>query len=182
MERKIIKKSDSEDNRPFVYGERLHKNFHNEVRIDPDSLDEEYMRLGQTIQTVSDELAFAISRRDLAKLDVKKAIAELDTQIRQKPSDGRVTDTAVLRQIEKSTRIIDLEKKVIEANEIVSRLFGIKESFQVKTNALDYMVKLYSTSYFARTSGQKGERELGDVTADHARSVAGLERRKRMPE
>lgn len=162
--------------------------------IDKNNLDEEFTRAPEMFHRVADLYSRAQLDHASIKVDIENMEADLYIQFRQKAEEEReqeiaagekpekVTDTAINRKINASKKIRGLQKSLMEANERVSRLGALKESYQQRGYALNNLTTLYTSNYWQKESGGKLRSEIKEDLADRGRHATGKLRRERRGE
>ena len=138
------------------------------LRIDEHALDDACQRQPELFQRVSDELTFAISRRDEAKIIVAEVEAAVDLEIRNKGREReKLTDRGIAAMVRIDRRVQTASREHLRLAHEAARLASLKESFQQRSYMLKEMTKLYLASYFgditqtADTSQIKTARAVG---------------------
>lgn len=157
------------------------REFEDNLRFDRDALDDALMGQPDLFYRVSTELAMAISRRDGLKLQLEQDIAELDKQIRRKADDAgdKITEKAILSEIEVAPKIIDAKRRMGDASLTVAKLSALKEAYQQRSYAIKDMCGLYVANYFSTQAGTGARNDATTRHADDNRGRAGEARRNR---
>ncbi len=141
--------------------EKKVKSIDQELGIDPDALDVEWLNQPRVFMKYSEMVAQAKLEVDMAKEDLDVVKAELDRDIRSNPEAfgiAKIVEAVV-------TNTIILQVKYAEANTILFQakykaeiLASAVKAFDQRKKALENLVTLFGQSYFA---GPKEPRNLG---------------------
>ncbi|MBN2570509.1 MAG: hypothetical protein JXA68_00155 [Ignavibacteriales bacterium] len=138
-------------------------NYEQDMYIDEDFLDMEFLDQPSLMVKYSTMLADAKRERDLAKeaLDLKKA--EIDRDVRNNPDNydlAKITETAILNVILSDDTYKEANKIYNDANYEVNVLQGVVSAIEHRKSALENLVKLYGQNYFAGPSIPHDLKEL----------------------
>lgn len=152
------------------------------VVIDKHSLDECWVEQPDIFWRVSDQLAKANNHRDRLKLERDRVITEVGAEKREdaeaeveRAKKGRVSETAIAREIELDDRVVEARDNYQRAVYQAERWLALKESFQQRSYALKDLSNLHLANYYQTNSG--GDRR--DNQADEVRRRGGEQRRQR---
>lgn len=127
--------------------------YESDLAIDINALDYEWVRQASLAQKYGAEVANAIYDRDLKKKALKLKSAELDLDIRQSWTEWgfqtKPTETAIANTILADEEVQKLDDELIELNSEVNRLTDIRNDFEHKRVALEYLSRLFLAGYFA---------------------------------
>ena len=133
-------------------GSMAKSSYKEDIKIDQYNLDIEWTKQASIYQKYCRLLAEAIYDRDKKKSEIEIAKSKLELRIRKVPQKfklDKVTDNAILSCLNSNELIIEKQNELMELNYHISRLTGIKSSFEHKKTALEYVTKLYLAGYFA---------------------------------
>jgi len=149
------------------------------LRIDKHALDDMHQAQPELLFEVSEKLTLAISRRDAAKTALAQAEAQADAEIREnaRTSEEKITEKSIEAQIKLDGDVIKAQRTLIDLNQEVGILFGLKEAFVDRRNALDSITKLFLSNYFDRLPS-RGDRELRGNQASEAQSAQSRQRQR----
>jgi len=157
----------------------------NDFRIDKLNLDMECIRQAELYKEYSDNLASAVFNRDKCKEELAVLKAEVDSEIRADPSEygfesARPTEAAILNTVIQDSRVVKKTEEFLELSHQVNILTGSKGAMEQKKTALELIVKLYVSGYWAdphvsKTDGEQFEKKVVDEE-----SVKELESNPRM--
>lgn len=138
-------------------------NFEEDINIDPDALDVEWLRQSNLYIKYSEALSKA--RRYLDKLKDKLDVmrSEFDLAIRKDPAkyfgkDFKLTENAVQSKIMSFSEYREVQENILEAKYNVDVLSAAVRSLEQKKESLENLVKLLGMQYFA---SPKEPRNLG---------------------
>jgi len=135
-------------------------NYEEDITIDPDGLDVEWLRQATLMMRYAQLSAKARRTLDLAKERLELVKAQLDSEIRTNPEKyglTKVTEGAVASTIITHDKYKDASDALIEAQFQVNITFGVVKAIDGKKEALENLVKLNGQQYFA---GPKSPRDL----------------------
>jgi len=157
----------------------------NDFRIDKLNLDMECIRQAELYKEYSDNLASAVFNKDKCKEELAVLKAEVDSEIRADPSEYgfesvRPTETAIINAVIQDSRVVKKTEEYLESCYQVNVLEGSKWAMEQKKTALELIVKLYVSGYWAdphvsKTDGEQFEKQVVDEE-----SVKELESNPRM--
>lgn len=155
------------------------------LRIDRNDLDGDLMRQAQHFFDVSEQLVYAIDRRDTAHDELKRTAAKLGLRIRTELEEKgeKVTETRVDSEVRKTKEYQAAKTADLEASKEASLWEALKESFKSRGFALGELCGLYSSNYFqpdsAKAKGGAGATEQARYEQNKQRLAAG---RKKLQE
>jgi hypothetical protein len=130
-------------------------NYEQDVNIDPDSLDTEWLEQPRLMMKYAKAAANAKKRVDQAKEQVEVTKAELDRDIRTNP-DGfgisKITETVVQNTITLQAGYQEVMADYIEAKYEFDFARYAVQAMQERKDALENLVKLHGMQYFAGPS------------------------------
>lgn len=127
----------------------LYTHLEDRLEVDRYALDDELIAQPKTYLEVAKAVALAISRRDAAKVAIKRVEADADKRIRKRleASGEKGTEAIVKRET-------DLDKAVQAAQDEYNRLclaadewIALKESWMMRSYALKDLVVLHQSAY-----------------------------------
>lgn len=158
------------------------------LRIDKHALDDMHQAQPELLFDVSEQLTLAISRRDTAKMELAQAEAEADKAIREeaRTAEKKITEKEVEAQVKMDDDVDAAQRTLLDLNQDVGILFGLKEAFVDRRNALDSITKLYMANYYDRKQQDRpssGERDLRSAQAADSQAQQNRQRsERRVPE
>lgn len=142
------------------------------LEIDEHNLEKEWAEHSQIYYRFALELADAKTKLDEAKAQLDLVKAELDTQIRADPEKyniERISEAAINNAILQQP-IYKLEHKAyLKANEAVRVLEAMTRALEHRKRALQSMVELYLSNYYAEPRLPEGSQEAYEQQAHKAR-------------
>lgn len=128
-----------------------------DIHIDQDALDLEWLQQPQLAFKYNEEYAQARREADEAKEALEVVKAEVGLDIRKNPSaytgeDKKPTEDAVKSLITIDERVRKAEKRFAQAKETQSLVWAAVTAIDTKKSALEALVKLHGQSYFAGPS------------------------------
>ncbi len=143
--------------------------YQNDLLIDKNRLDEEWIQQPSKMMRYSVELAQAIYNRNRSKENLDVIEASLDAEARREPAPaglGKATETAIKNWI----KLQDTYREALEAYHDtdleVNLIQGAVNDINANRNALPDLVKLYLSGYWSEPRlGQDGKtiREAGET-------------------
>lgn len=141
------------------------------VIIDKHNLDEAWVEQPDIFWRVSDQLARARNNREKAKLARDQVITTVGAQMREdaeaaveKAGKGRVSETALSRDIELDDRVQQARADYQRHVYTVDRWEALKESFSQRSYALKDLTGLHIANYYQTNSGgDRREQAAGRV-------------------
>lgn len=145
----------------------MEHNYSEEVKIDFENLEAEWLTQPSLVNYYNDLYAEAIFLRDQAKLKLEFKVAKMDLKVRNKPHlfgfGGKPTEAAIKNTvlIHKITQKYNL--KLAKAQKHVNSMLGIKTSLDNRKKALENLVSMRITGVNADPKNivkklkQKGE-------------------------
>ena len=135
-------------------------NYEKDIRIDPDSLDVEWLRQAELVKKYGVHQANTRKEMDEMKETLEAVKAKLDMRIRSEPeafglpkvTEGAIQSTIILQEEYKEAMAEYSEAKY--ENDVA---LSVVEAFRHKKSALENLVQLLQSSYFA---GPKSPRDL----------------------
>lgn len=155
-------------------------NYEDDLRIDPNALDIEWLDQPKLYMQYAEEAADASREVDKTKERLEVTRAELDGEIRSKAEDKgekKPTEGAILMQIQTHPRYQQAISDFNEAKYNQNMMNAAVKAFEQRKVALENLVRLHGSSYFA---GPSIPRELTQEFIDSSRSkrVASKSREK----
>ena len=134
-----------------------------DLRIDKYALDKEWLEQPQRYQIYSEFEARAEKEQDEARRNLDLVRAELDSDIRQNPSEyslkEKPTEAAISNVILSQEKYKDAQQRYIDAKYNLNVLTGNTKSFEHRKSALENLVKLSLSGYYSRPVSPTKEHE-----------------------
>lgn len=128
------------------------------LRIDRNNLDGEWVEQPQLFHDVCEGAAYAVSRRDQLKNEVKQVDAKLANRLRKKlAEEGKVTKDMLEARVEAHEEHTEAVKLYSTAAFEVDQWAALKEAFGQRLKALEYLVDLFKAGYFQAGSSKAGQ-------------------------
>ena len=127
-------------------------NWKQDVEIDPENLDREWVRQASLFGRYCELLADAHRQLDLKKEKLVMVDAKLGLEIRTNPNKyglDKVTEAGVNSILVLQEEHKELEKELIDLRYDVEVLTGAVRSLDQKKSALENLVRLHGQNYFA---------------------------------
>lgn len=151
-----------------------------DMKIEPDELDLEWLGQPQLMVKYSAKLAEAKERRDLMKEEVDLMRAECDRDIRKAPEKfglEKITETAVSNAILTIDDYKDAQEQLRRANYDVNVLQGVVSAIEQRKAALENMVRLLGQNYFAGPSIPRNLQEEMELKQKESNKKVKLKRK-----
>jgi len=148
--------------------------FKNDIDIDPEALDVEWLRQPRLMGDWCERRADARAEADRAKERRDVVYAELDREVRMEPEKfglEKITESAVSNAIKLDARYREAFEEHIEATHAAEVCDAAVRAFDHKKTALETLVRLHGQQYFA---GPSVPRDL----AEEARNLIDDQRRE----
>jgi hypothetical protein len=157
------------------------------IRIDKHALDDMWQNHPDLFHRVAKQQVWWNSEADRLKSDLERAKGEKYNDLRQAAvkkgetlGKGGMTEAAFNSEVANDKGIIKLSQEMLEARREANRWLALKESYEQRKWALQGLVSLYISGYYADTTGEKSTRQ---ITQHHASDAAearteALQRRK----
>lgn len=155
----------------------METDFKDDVFIDPNALDVEWLRQPTLMLKYAQEEAEAAKREDVERERLDAVKAELDKEIRSNPDKfdiSKTTESAILSAILLHPSYKEVSEKYIQAKYESKMAKAATRAIEMKKDALENLVKLYGQQYFA---GPKAPR---DIDKEWERKVREREINKKM--
>lgn len=125
-----------------------------DIQIDKNMLDEEWIKQPLLYMDYSQELAQKIKERDQAKDKINVLKAEIDDEIREiaKNTGNKITEAYISNQIQLRKEYKDACQNWIDKNEEVNILDSVKEALNHKKKALENLTQLFFANYYSSSS------------------------------
>lgn len=132
----------------------MSSDYENEMRIDPDALDVEWLGHSSLTEKYGRLLADARFEVDVAKEDLDVVKAEVDGDIRENPlkytgEDKKPTEAAISNLTTMHKRVRDAERRLAEAKRNAGYLQAAVNACDARKKALENLVHLLNQNYFA---------------------------------
>ena len=159
----------------------LRSQFLSDVRINKNQLEMDWLRQPSLYQKYSEVEAEAMLNRDLAKEDLDKTRADLESKIRKDPKNydiERSTDSVIQSVITKQEEYQKMAEAYIRAKYELSVVTAMVRAIEHKKDALQNLVKLWCAGYYAtpKVSHEEGgdvEEKVEGVVHDSIRKQLG---------
>jgi hypothetical protein len=141
--------------------------YEKDMYIDENILDVELLEQPSLMAKYSRMLAEAQRDRDLAKERLDLIKAEIDLDIRDNPQNyklAKTTEAAITNCILMEEDYQNAQKEWNEANFQVNVLHGVIKAIENRKSALENLVKLFLSNYFA---GPALPHDISDVRKEH---------------
>jgi len=133
-----------------------------DLRIDENSLDEEWVNQPRLYFRYAEKLALAKRRLEEIKNELEVTRADLDQSIRSNP-DGfgieKVTEAAISAAIQDSTEYKKVQKEIIDAKHKADIYAAAVQALDHRRAALEGLVKLFLANYFSKPRADAGDEE-----------------------
>jgi len=148
-----------------------------ELTIDQNKLEDACRNHPDLLYEVGKQLSLLISRRDQAKKNLKVAEAEADLEIRRKfEGEKKPTETEIGHRVQLDDDVLEATDALLELERQVGETWAMKEAFQARGSAIEFLIKLYLGNYY----GSDVERPTRDIrTADAVVARRALSERRR---
>lgn len=169
----MAKKSrDEEVKTPSYYRER--------VRIDQDELDRCCAEQPELYSEISEQITNSVSARDQLAHDLAQKIAEVENKLRRKATknEEKLTDKAVIAQVESDEEVIDLKEQLLQAKSAVLAWQGIRADFDMRRDMLKLLTQQFGDNYWSRESISASSRRYDAGEADKVKRETGKQRRR----
>jgi hypothetical protein len=139
--------------------------YNSDVKIDPNALDDEWLRQADLMRKYSVQVADFLQQKERAEEELNVCKADLDKDIRSDP-DGynitapKITETVIINTIYIQAVYRDAAEKVSDVTHEWNVAKAMVTSIDHKKTALECLVKLHGQSYFA---GPKVPKTLGST-------------------
>jgi len=147
------------------------------VRIDPHSLDSEWLKQPGLVKHYATLQADARQDYEDANVNLDLVTAELDRDVRANPEKhglAKPTEKSIASVIQVSDAFADAKQTVIEARHHMDVVQAVVSALDHKKRALEKLVDLFLADYFSRPSASEESKE------DVGRMVKRSARRKGM--
>lgn len=135
-------------------------NYEDDIRIDEGALDVEWLEQPGLMMKYTRVSAQMRMESDLAKERLDVVRAQIDKEIRENPEKfgiEKITETVVLNTIVVDLRYRQKNKEYLEAKYEAELAMGAVRAFEQRKEALENLVRLHGTQYFA---GPKMPRDI----------------------
>jgi len=161
---------------------------YDDLDVDKNNLDEEWMRQPRLYFNYSMKLADAIRERDKlkAKFDLRRSEIMEDIRVNPHSYDmGKLTDASILSKAITQSEYQDSLNQLNEAERAVNILQGAVWAAQHKKSSLEYLTRLFLANYYAEdvhvTDRQKEEfleKQVSQATREGLQNNPRLRRRQ----
>jgi hypothetical protein len=142
------------------------------LKIDKHALDVELEDHSVLLFKISEAFVEAAAHRDMLKEHLATTDAELDSVVRKKKVDGRLTNDMVAACIQTHPRHEEASTAYLDAKKEADLLFALKEAFQSRGYMIRDLCSLFTANYFEEAS-VKPTRDTGRTTYMAARAKRG---------
>ena len=140
--------------------------------INKNNLDEEWVKQPEQYHQAADELVDARDAYERAQAELKVIEAELDSAIRQDPTQfglEKVTETALERVIIRQRRFVKAQEEMFRAKHVMGLCQVEVSTLDHRKTALENLTKLRLADYFSEPRPPKEDRErLQAAERNHA--------------
>jgi hypothetical protein len=149
-----------------------------DLKIDEYALNDVCREHPTLLYRVARELTFAISRRDAAKVELKKIEGRMTLSMRgQARDDGeKITVDEIKALVWDSKQYVAAADQLAMRQEQVGEWAALKEGYDQRSYALNHMVDLYLANYYGNIERRESSEER-DRNADRARERLDAMRR-----
>jgi hypothetical protein len=136
--------------------------FRTHLTINKESLDEDITVQSDLFFRVSEAYAFACSRRDAAKEQVKQVDAKMDLEIRQDAVDNgvKLTEGKITNLVAASVEHLEAASEHLDFIEEVNIFGSLKEAFSQRSYMLRELVELYCVGYYSDPDYVRNKAEM----------------------
>jgi hypothetical protein len=148
------------------------------LEIDEHALDIALREHPDLVYDVTQELALAVSHRDMAKLELDEIEAEIDKDIRKDASinDEKVTEKEVESIKKTHQKVKAANRKFLEEKFNAAKWTALKDAYEQRSYALSKLVDLYLTSYFSTNENTTGSSRFKQTNAENIKRANALKR------
>lgn len=142
------------------------------LKIDKHALDDELIEQPQRYRDVSEAYALAISRRDMAKDELKTTEARLYVEIKRNndKSGDKCTNDMLNALVQSNSKRATVAKAYFDAALEADKWEALQNAFDQRSFVLRSLVSLHLGSYFSESSASSPQaRELQDREHDDRR-------------
>lgn len=142
------------------------------LQIDENALDQCLVEQPDLFWKVAKRHAVAISDRDGAKKNLAEIEAEVDVEIRKvaRNRENRITEKEIESIKRKDAQVERATRKLGSVNHEVLLLAALKDAFEMRSDALKDLVKLFIASYYEESSQDKAQRGLRNEKVEQRRA------------
>ena len=155
-------------------------NYNEDLKIDILELDKEWAYQPRKLMQWSELLAEAKKSMRKIKTEIPVKEAEIELQIRKNPTAfttiEKITESVIKACVETHPEIVELNKKLTEAEYEVDLLDGAVKAFEQRKTALENEVKLLGQQYFSAPKVPK------EVTQEMIQNIEGEFVRRKLVE
>jgi hypothetical protein len=127
-----------------------------DLYIDKFSLDTACLQQAMLYSKYSMELAEVAFTRDTMKEQLEILKAEVDGEIRSSPEEyglpSKPTETAIKNMVTCDSRVVDFTSLFLAKSKEYNILMGVRIALEHKKSALELLVKLHVSGYYAETN------------------------------
>jgi hypothetical protein len=145
-------------------------NYEDDIKIDRENLDGEFLKQPQLVFQYCKLEADAIQERDKLKEELKITEAALFEKIQN--SGEKITVSATQAKVDMSDERVKVVAKLIGAEHNLNILQGVIKAFDHRKSALENLVQLWMRDYFSTPKNPKGTDNLQE------NQRAGLKRKE----
>lgn len=152
-------------------------NYHAELSIDRDDLDECWVKQPELFYQVANAHVQAIARKDAVKLEVEECEAEENQKIRAAAvkAGEKVTEGAIGERLRLNKKYSDLQHQLLDCQAELKAWEALKEAYGQRSFALRDLVAMH----ISRSASGGSAVGVRNDLAEHNRKVAGEERARR---
>lgn len=159
--------------------------FSQDVNIDKNNLDYEWIQQARLFNKYSELYANAMFERDKNKERLSLVKAQIDGDIRKDPESygftGKPTEPAIASLIQQDERYTDAQSDYISSVRDMNIIAGTKIAMEHKKSALEALAKLYLSGYWseARIPGEARKKYETEEETKALNKSSRLRQRKR---
>lgn len=181
MKRKRLKNQNTDEAKDTPkHGEQMDRVWHeNQLGIDKDKLDEVVSQHPQLFHHVAEGYAYAVSRRDEAKDNIKQAEAEAEAELRDIGDHSKKPTEAAIKTGVSVHKLVTRAKRAYMATSLEADLWlALKDSFHSRRYMISDLVSLHLGGYWSNASAGKAGHDMKEREYQEARQRMREARRK----
>lgn len=126
------------------------------LAIDPNALDEHFVRQPQLLGDAIDNLCYAEAARDDVKMHLTITIAAEGRKLRE--GTERISDTAIVRELAMEPTVIEYKMALAKCENDLARWAGLVDAIKDKTKALQKLSDLTISGYLVPDAAYRRDR------------------------
>jgi len=131
----------------------MNLDYENDIWIDQDSLDLEWLNQPRLVYVYAKNLAYWKKQVELQKQELDLIRAQLDKKIRENPADFginvRLTESVVGNAIIEQSEYIDANSRLVDTRYELNIAQAAVNAMEHRKSALENLVRLFGQQYFA---------------------------------